>query len=111
MVRDFALRVKPPEVGVVDHARGVTDPFLTLAHGRTQQSLGRPQRHLRVVGDRPLHPVRPVEVGDAALAIARADLAEREELDGRAERVGDGPAEEAAAELRAEGRGGGVRGR
>ena len=80
-----------------DHLRRLVDPASMPAHG-LQQPLGREHRHLRVIGDRASAAIGDVEARDALLSVAPADLRATQELDGRAERIADGAAEEAAAE-------------
>ena len=63
--------------------------------GRGNESFGRGQRHLGVVGVTPRREAAPgVEIGDAIRPVRGADLVETHELDGGAERIADGEAKE-----------------
>src|SRR5688500_5546628 len=91
------LRAEPPQVRPMHHRlRPVVVPPLAQAQ-RLQQPFGGEHRHLRVIGDRAVTSVRDIESLDSLLAVALVNLSATHELDGRAERVADRAAEEAAA--------------
>ena len=58
--------------------------------------LGREQSHLGIIGERALAAPKLDVTRDAGVAVAAANFLHRQELDGRAERVADGSAQEAA---------------
>ena len=91
------LRLEPAGVRMRDGRDDGARVASAVLHIRTQQALGREQRHLRVVGDRALAVESGGEFGDADAPELRADLRQRHELDRRAEGVAHCAAEQAAA--------------
>ena len=95
LIFGHSLGVEPPKVGAVhdDPRFAVSGPSVTVL--RTQEALGREQRHLRVIRDGSGTTVGDLEPGNALRAVLLPDTLQREELDRCAEGIPNRSAQQA----------------
>src|SRR6187551_1769347 len=82
---------------MMDHAGRMADPTPVVADLRSDEPLGSEQRHLRVVRYSTDATIGGSKLGDASGSERAADIFQRHELDGCAERVTDRTTQQTAS--------------
>lgn len=95
----LSLRVQPSNVGMVNNAGRMADPFVVPADVGTQYTFSGEERHLRVVGDRSAPTIGEVVVGDPVGSVPVADIADAAKLHRCAQRVANGTSEQTTTEM------------